>query len=81
MRVGFLRRALIGVAGWLVLEEADDLQIRCFRVRTNHLDGHFDAQRLRGKDVFFRRCRLRSPCAGNHERQRKAQGNNSCFHN
>ena len=80
MCVGFFRCALVGVTGIFMFEESDDLQVRFLRVRADHLDGQFDAQRLRFKNVYLRRGRICCPRCGHQQDQREARNKNFCFH-
>jgi hypothetical protein len=57
MSIGILRRALIGVAGQLVFEQADDLEIRRLHVRADHFHREGDAKRFGGEDAFLWCCR------------------------
>src|SRR6266478_655995 len=81
MSVRVLGRTLICVAGWLMLEEADDLQIGRLHIRAVHFDGDLDAQRLSRKNIFLRRWRVGCACGGNQTRQREAQRKSFSFHN
>ena len=53
--IRLFRRALVGVAGSFVFEQADDLQVGRLHVGSDHFDGHADAQRFRGKYIFLGR--------------------------
>src|SRR6266446_5210137 len=81
MSVRVLGRTLICVAGWLMLEEADDLQIGRLHIRAVHFDGDLDAQRLSRKNIFLRRWRVGCACGRNQTRQREAQRKTFSVHN
>jgi len=51
--VGFLRRALVGIAQRGVLEEANDLEIGRLHVWADHLMESVNPERLGGEDVSF----------------------------
>ena len=72
--------ALVGVTGIFMFEKADDLQISFLRIGADHLDGQFDAQRLRLKYIFRWRWRISSPRSGDENHRREAQNENFAFH-
>ena len=54
MSIGILRRALIGIAGSLVFEEANKLKISGLHIGAVHFDRKPDPQRFGFKDVLLR---------------------------
>src|SRR5580765_3892327 len=80
MNVRVLGRSLIYVAGWLMFEEADDLQIGRLHIRAVHFDGDLNAQWLSRKNIFLRRWRVGCACGRNQTRQREAQRKSSNLH-
>src|SRR6266576_6089056 len=81
MNVRVLGRSLIRVAGWLMLEEADDLQVARLHITAVHFAGDLDAQWLSRKNIFLRRWRVGRACGRNQTRQREAQRKSFSFHN